>query len=216
MMKNRIESALKNILDNKTLRAQWSYAWKQGGAEKIIQACLAQELNDESNPNVFIEFKKADIAIFDDGTEMPPTHIIEIGTNYLGQIDAKNKPLKDIFKRTSNEVTGETYAFENVYSLMFIAEKIVGNEVIFPSEGKKYINKKVSEPLTALEEIKDYWESYVKSPDPKKRANLGNKNKTVIDFNQSRDIHIDEILSNKKIANEMDDHKLHCYLIQIK
>jgi hypothetical protein len=215
MMKNRIESALNAILDKPPLRELWEFSLSNGGAEKIIQACLAQELNDKSYPNTFIEFEKADIAIFDDGTDMPPTHIIEIGTNYLGQKDAENKPLKDIFKRTSNDVSGATYSFENVYSLMFIAEKTAGNEGIFPHERKPYINEVVKESKAALDEIQNYWISYIESSDTAGLVHIGNKSTPFVDFARvdglNRNIQIDDMPSFA-----LDNHKLHCYLIQIK
>jgi hypothetical protein len=113
MMKTSIENALSKILANTTLEAQWEFALKHGGAEKIIQTCLAQELSTSSHPNTFIEFKNADIAIFYDGVDSEPTHIIEIGINYLCQRrDAQLKPLKDIFKRISPEIKGDTYSLK--------------------------------------------------------------------------------------------------------
>jgi hypothetical protein len=82
-MKTSIKNSLNKILANTTLKAQWEFALKHGGAEKIIQTYLAQELSTSSHPNTFIEFKNADIAIFNNGVDKEPTHIIEIGINYL-------------------------------------------------------------------------------------------------------------------------------------
>lgn len=214
-MKNRIENALKAILENNTLKALWTYSLQQGGAENIIQTCLAQELNDESKSNIYIEFDKVDIAIFDEGINSPPTNIIEIGSNYLSQDkEAKLKPLQDIFKRIADNRQGKSYKPDCVYSLMFIAEKIVGCEGSFPRNGKTYINKEVNHPEQTLQVIRDYWISYVESPYKVELINIGCINTTANTFSQL-DYLKGIIKVNDLPSHKLGNHILHSFLIQI-
>ncbi len=216
-MKEKIIDTLNELSKDENVRSQWGFALSQGGAENLIQFHVSQYLKEVLDLNVCVEYKNADIAIFDTYNDEKPSNIIEVGINYLCQNrDAEVKPLKDIFKRMYPNSHGETYPAKSIYSLMFIVQLKEGSEgnVLFPNGTKEYLSKKVENPLERISNLIKYWKEYVLYPTNSVRFKLASDKDIRVDFadieglNQKIDI-------NKIPVINFKDYMLHSFIIQI-